>query len=89
MRIAIFEASRRFEEKTQSKKDKGRYKPVLTIKKTPPRGQGFLQTIPGSEDSGSPKKDELFELPCKGSRERKKRIRVMSDITGLGVEPIS
>lgn len=92
MRIAIFEASRRFEEKTQSKRDKGGYKPnVLTIKKTqtPPR-QGFLTTIPGSADSGEKQqKDELLELPRKGSRERKKRIRVMSDVTGLGVEPIS
>ena len=65
MRIAIFEASRRFEEKTQSKREKGVYKTnVLTIKKTktPPR-QGLLATIPGSADSGErQQKDELLEV---------------------------
>ncbi|GMI31634.1 hypothetical protein TrCOL_g1871 [Triparma columacea] len=80
MRIAILEASRRFEEKTQ-KRDGG---PTLTIKKTPPR-QGFLKTIKGSEER---EEDEILELPNKEGgeemkKERKMRIKVMSDISGM------
>ena len=93
MRIALIEASRRFEEQTKGKlvreksdsvgsdEQSGLISATLTMWKK--RNSKPLPCVHSLGSSGE--EDESVNVDKQEKKERKKRIRVMSDITGFGL----